>query len=242
MIIHLEDMKMLDKTLLFVVYLRKSLDRKDRQVLSIAAQKREILEFAKKHGIKIVKIFVETQSAYKTGRPVFAEMMDFIEEGFANAVLVWKPDRIARNAEDAGRFIQAIDDGKILELRTPFEQFRKEDNRLMLYMHFGMSNDYSRQISANVKRGNREKYNRGEFLGKAPLGYLNDTEVKGAIKLDPKETAYVGDTEHDMETGEKASLYTIASTYGYRTKSQLEWIGADYYIDDISELKDVILA
>jgi len=157
----------------YIIYSRKSQENRDRQVLSIESQLVELREFAARNGLKVVKEFQESQSAFKPGRPVFAGVMEMLETGLANAVLTWKPDRIARCAVDGGRFIQAMDDGHIQELRTPYEMFRREDNRMMLYIHFGMSNDYSRQISANVKRGNREKYRRGEFLGRAPLGYLN---------------------------------------------------------------------
>lgn len=157
----------------FVIYTRKSQENRDRQALSLESQVNELKDYARREGLEVVKVLEESQTAYKPGRPVFAGMMDMFKEGLANAVLVWKPDRVARNAQDGGVFIQAIDDGKIMELRTPYERFQQADNRMMLYIHFGMSNDYSRQISANVRRGNRTKYARGEFCNKAPLGYLN---------------------------------------------------------------------
>ena len=157
----------------YIIYTRKSQENRDRQALSIGSQIVELKEYASKEGLEVIKTFKESQTAFKPGRPVFAEMMEYLQAGVAKSILVWKPDRIARNALDGGKFIQAMDDGHIQELRTPYERFRKEDNRMMLYIHFGMSNDYSRQISANVKRGNREKYRRGEYPSHAPLGYLN---------------------------------------------------------------------
>ena len=157
----------------YIIYVRKSTESKDRQALSIEAQKRELQEFADINNLKVVKIFEESQSAYKLGRPVFDNMMNLCAEGLANGILVWKCDRLARNALDGGRLIQALDDKILQEIRTPYEVFRQEDNRMMLYVLFGMSNDFSRQISANVKRGNRQKYARGEFMGRAPVGYLN---------------------------------------------------------------------
>ena len=157
----------------YIIYTRKSQESRDKQVLSIESQKTELRDFAVRGGLNVVAELEESQTAYKPGRPVFARMVEMLEAGVANAVLVWKPDRIARNALDGGRFIQAMDDGMILELRTPYEALRREENRLMMYIHFGMSNDYSRQISANVKRGNREKCRRGEFVGRALPGYLN---------------------------------------------------------------------
>jgi site-specific DNA recombinase len=163
----------METNLKYIIYCRKSSEHVDRQALSIDAQKRELLEFAQKNNFKVVQILEESQSAYKLGRPIFDRMLSLLTEGLANAILVWKPDRLARNALDGGRVIQTLDDKVVQEIRTPYELFRQEDNRMMLYIHFGMSNDYSRQISANVKRGNRQKYERGEYLGVAPLGYVN---------------------------------------------------------------------
>lgn len=176
----------------YIVYCRKSSEQKDRQALSIEAQKRELLEFAHKEQLNVVEIFEESQSAYKMGRPIFDKMMKYIESGVANAILTWKPDRLARNAMDGGRIIQSMDDNFLQEIRTPYEMFKQTDNRMMVYIHFGMSNDYSRQISANVKRGNREKYSRGEFVGKAPLGYLNaKVGISSNIIPDPEKAILV---------------------------------------------------
>ena len=153
----------------YIIYTRKSREDKGGQALSLESQIRELKEYAAKENLEVIKILQESQTAYKPGRPVFAGMMEMFELGLANAALVWKPDRISRNALDGGQFIQAMDDGKILELRTPVERFGKDDNRMMLYLHVGMSNEYSKQISINVKRGNRQKYERGEYLGLAPI-------------------------------------------------------------------------
>ena len=157
----------------YLVYCRKSSEHVDRQALSIEAQRRELMDFANENKLNVVKVLEESQSAYKLGRPVFERMMKIFEEQVANAILVWKPDRLARNARDGGAVIQALDDKILQEIRTPYEIYRQEDNRMMLYIQFGMSNDFSRQISSNVKRGNRQKYERGEFIGAAPLGYVN---------------------------------------------------------------------
>lgn len=207
----------------YAIYTRKSQENRDRQALSIDSQISELQEFARKEGLNVVKVLKESQTAFKPGRPVFAELMEYAEEGIVEAVLAWKPDRIARNALDGGRFIQAIDDGYIAELRTPYERFRKEDNRMMLYIHFGMSNDYSRQISANVKRGNREKYRRGEYVGKAPLGYLNEKVGNSRnITPDPDKAPVIKQLFQDYSTGNysvmdmvrKADSLGLSSVYG----------------------------
>jgi site-specific DNA recombinase len=193
----------------YFIYCRKSSEAKDRQALSIEAQKRELKEYAEKNGLRIIDTFEEAQSAYRLGRPIFDKMMRLCEDGVATGILTWKADRLSRNALDGGRIIQALDDKILLEIRTPYEIFRQEDNRMMLYLLFGMSNDFSRQISTNVKRGNREKYARGEFLGRAPIGYLNKTVGNSKnIIPDPLKAPIVQKLFNDYSTG-NFSLFAL---------------------------------
>lgn len=193
----------MDKKVKYFIYCRKSQENRDRQVLSIESQIRELREFALKEKLEIVDVLEESQSAYKLDRPIFNEMMDKIESGEASGILTWKPDRLSRNAKDGGRVIQAMDDGHLLEIRTPYECFRREDNRMMLYIHFGMSNDLSRQISANVRRGNRQKYSRGEFVGQAPIGYLNAKVGQSRnIVPDPEKADLVKRLFQEFATGD----------------------------------------
>lgn len=203
----------------YLIYCRKSSESRDKQALSIEAQIRELQEFAVRNELEVVDIFEESQSAFKLGRPVFNALMERIESGQADGLLVWKLDRLARNPVDGGRIIHDLD-GRLKEIRTTFESFKSEDNRLMLYMYFGMSNDYSRQISANVKRGNRQKYFRGEYLGKAPLGYLNFSDKSSHnIVIDPEKGPIVRRLFEEYGTGLHAvsDVAKIAESLGLRS-------------------------
>ena len=158
----------------YIIYTRKSQESRDKQVLSIESQKTELRDFAGRSGLNIVAELEESQTAYKPGRPVFGQMLEKFRSGGANAVLVWKEDRLARNFRDGGDLMQMLEDGVLRELRTPFSVHKYEDaDRLLLSVYFGLSNTYSKQISANVKRGNREKCRRGEFVGRALPGFIN---------------------------------------------------------------------
>ena len=92
----------------FFLYARKSTDVEDKQVLSIEAQLQELRDFAKRENIEIVCEFVEKQSAKVPGRPIFNDMIAQIEKGFANGILAWHPDRLARNSVDGGRIIYLV--------------------------------------------------------------------------------------------------------------------------------------
>jgi DNA invertase Pin-like site-specific DNA recombinase len=101
----------------YITYCRKSTDEPDRQILSIEAQITELREFAEREHLEIIQEFVESQTAKEPGRPIFNQMLSLIEKGFAQGILAWHPDRLARNSVDGGRIIYLIDTGKIRELK-----------------------------------------------------------------------------------------------------------------------------
>ena len=64
-------------------------------------------------------------------------------------------------------------------------------------------------------------------------------EVMNALDIkNNNNVVYIGDSEVDVQTGKNALLKTIAVTWGFRTKEQLE--GADYIVDKASDIIDII--
>jgi DNA invertase Pin-like site-specific DNA recombinase len=165
----------------YIIYCRRSSESAERQVLSIDAQERELRELATKNNLKVVKVFKESMSAKDEGRPVFAEMIKFVKSGKAQGILAWKLDRLARNFIDAGLVMDMLGKKVIGEIRTNERIYLPSDNVLMPSVEFGMANQYVRDLSVNVKRGNREKLSRGEWPNHAPFGYLNHKATKTII-------------------------------------------------------------
>jgi phosphoglycolate phosphatase len=62
--------------------------------------------------------------------------------------------------------------------------------------------------------------------------------VLTTLGVHPDEAAIVGDSNFDIEAGEKAGIQTIAVTYGYRDKHYLS--DADFMIDSFRELPDIL--
>ena len=103
----------------FFIYIRKSTDESDKQVLSLEAQETELLEFAQKDRLEVAQTFRESQTAKEPGRPVFNRMLEQMKQGKAQGILAWHPDRLARNSVDGGKIIHLIDTEKILVLKFP---------------------------------------------------------------------------------------------------------------------------
>lgn len=160
----------------YFIYCRKSSETEDRQVLSIESQTNELAALASRLSLPIEKIFSEAQSAKEPGRPVFNEMMKRIYRGEAKGVICWKLDRLARNPIDGAAVIWALKQSGI-EIITPNQLYRHgDDNTILMYIEFGMAQKYIDDLSRNVKRGNKTKLEKGEWLGTAPIGYLNYTD------------------------------------------------------------------
>lgn len=172
----------------YVLYARKSSESKERQIASIDDQIAENKEYALREGLKIVKVIQESKSAFKPHlRAGFDEMLEFIADGSADSILTWKPDRISRNPEEGGKIVQLLQDGKLKQIRTPSECYEPDSDHLVLQMHFGMSNQYSRTLSQNVKRGMKHKVARGEYPRRAPIGYVSRGE-RGRKNIYPHPT------------------------------------------------------
>jgi site-specific DNA recombinase len=169
----------------YFLYCRKSSEDADRQVQSIDDQKKVMQEMAKNRGIEIIKIFEESQSAKSPGRQHFSEMMERIHMGEAQGILSWKLDRLARNPIDGGNVIWMLQTGILQKIITSDREYHPHDNVLMMSVEFGMANQFILDLSKNVKRGMRAKYEKGIRPTRAPLGYMND-KIEHTINSDPE--------------------------------------------------------
>ena len=166
----------------YYIYCRKSTETEDRQIVSIESQLDECKKLSQ--GLDVVEIFTESKSAKKPGRQVFREMMDKIEKGEANRIICWEINRLARNAIDGGRLQYNLHQSVIKHIKTFKGNFYPGDNSLLLAFEFGMSTEYSRKLGVDVARGLRQKAQKGERPGLAPLGYRNTvTEKRGTEKV-----------------------------------------------------------
>ena len=163
----------------YFLYARKSTEDDDKQIMSIEAQLFELRDYARRENLEILREFQEAKSAKKPGRDVFGKMMDAIERGEANGILGWHPDRLARNSVDGGKIIYLVDINRIASLRFPQFWFEPTpQGKFMLQVAFGQSKYFSDNLVENVKRGFRQKLRRGEWLTKAPYGYVNNLKTR----------------------------------------------------------------
>lgn len=170
-------------SLKFAIYARKSNEDEGKQILSIESQLLETRKFADMHQLNIVHEFTDEGSAHKPyNRQNFMIMMKQISKGEIDGILTWKADRLARNMIEGGQVIHLLQSNVIKIIQTQHSCFTPSDNMMMLTIELGMANQFSLDLSKNVKRGNKTKIEKGGWCSVAPHGYLNDRLNKTVTK------------------------------------------------------------
>ena len=175
----------------YCLYARKSSEQDEKQALSIDSQIKELKAIAERDGLKIVEVLQESHSAKRCGdRDVFNSIIKRLKAGEFNGLLAWAPDRLSRNAGDAGMLVDIMDNKLLTEIYTPGQRFNTANPNdkfmfTLLCSHAKLENDNKGE---NVKRGLRAKREAGIFPAVAPPGYVNVGKEKGDKRViaDPK--------------------------------------------------------
>ena len=174
----------------YIVYIRKSSEREERQSLSIPAQHHMLNEQYGK--LNIVKVFRESKSAFYPGREDFEAMMRMLKDSEADGIISWHPDRLSRNEVDAAQITYGLRTGLIKDLKFGSYFFDNSPEGIMMLQNIMSNSQYfSSKLSKDVKRGNGEHFNMGWLNGRANEGYLNKrssndgTKDYGVVIKDP---------------------------------------------------------
>ena len=187
----------------YIVYVRKSEERQERQALSIGSQKAEIKRLFP--NLKVVAWLEESESAFKPGRPVFGKMMTMIAKGEAEGVICWAPNRLSRNEIDAASVTYALrsKDQSLDDLKFCTYAFTNDPGGILtLQIMLSVGQHESASKGADTKRGMTEKVQRtGEKPGKPWPGYMKAPimDEKGKPKVNSKGTKVLTATIEDLE-------------------------------------------
>ncbi len=170
----------------YFIYARKSTESEDRQALSIESQINELKLLADKDNLVIEKVFTESKSAKKSGRPVLNQMIKELKRSKVSGILCWKLDRLTRNLLDGAIISDLLENNVIKEIRTPMQVYKNNSiDRLMSGIDMLFARKYIDDLSDNVKRGLKAKVKSGWMPCRAPMGYLNKKAKDGYNKIFP---------------------------------------------------------
>lgn len=155
-------------------YVRVSTGKQDE--LSPDSQAKLLKDYAKSHGYVVSKIFYEVGISGRKAdkRPEFQKMVGLAKASDhpADAILVWKYSRFARNQEESivyKSLLKKKHNVDVISVSEPLVDgpFGSLIERIIEWM----DEYYSVRLSGEVTRGMREKAERGGYQARPPLGY-----------------------------------------------------------------------
>lgn len=155
-----------------VIYARVSSREQEREGYSIPAQLQLLRDYANKHNLEVVKEFTDAETAKKSGRTNYNEMLKFIKKSKGiKTVLVEKTDRLYRNfkdyveLEDYDLEVHLVKEGSILSDNS------KSHEKFIHGIKVLMAKNYIDNLSEEVKKGQKQKAEIGEYPATPPYGY-----------------------------------------------------------------------
>jgi site-specific DNA recombinase len=172
-----------------VSYARVSSKDQEREGFSIPSQQRLLQTYADQNGIDIVEQFVDVETAKKSGRTHYVEMLAYLRRNqrTCNLILVEKTDRLYRNLKDWVD-LDAMDlEIHLVKEGTVLSNEARSSEKFMHGIRVLMAKNYIDNLVEETTKGMKEKAAQGIWPSKAPLGYVNVRREDGkkAIVPDP---------------------------------------------------------
>ena len=175
-----------------IILARVSTEEQMNEGQSIPAQLSRAREYAKRKGLNIYKEYQFDESSIKDQRTKFEQVVEEIKKAKEPiALIVETVDRLQRGFKESVLLDEFRKQGK-LEIHFIRENLvvHKDSNSSEIQrwdLAVFLAKSFVLQISDNVKRTYEYKIRHGEWIGKAPIGYLNEPDENGNkdIKPDP---------------------------------------------------------
>ena len=162
-----------------VIYTRVSTDEQARNGLSLQGQEAAAREYCKREGIEVAEVFCDAGESAKTAnRPKLIASIAYCTENFETIdyYLVWKMDRLARQAYDSA-LIDVTLQKLGIQLCSVTEPITNSPigslTKTMLAGFAQFDNDVRAERSTN---GLKRRIEEGGWPHMAPLGYKNYTD------------------------------------------------------------------
>ena len=163
-------------------YIRYS-DHKQDDGFSVEYQLSEIEEFVYRNGLELRKNHIDqaTTATKVAGREAFYELIQDVKDGFVDVIVVYKLNRIFRNAYESQKYRKLLKKYGV-KLMSVTQQIDEDTSagRLMTNVLSDIDQYQSETISDHVKSSMREMARQGYFTGgTVPFGYTLEVLENG---------------------------------------------------------------
>lgn len=159
-------------------------------------------EYFREEQYEIIDYFVDDGlTGTDDTRDDFQRLMEYVEDGRVNCIVVKTLSRAFRNYADQGRYLEQVFPRigvRFISSGNPFVDSFNDPDAISSGMEIpinGLMNDrFAAKTSFDIRRTFDAKRRRGEFIGAfAPYGYIKDPEDKNSIIIDEEAAQVVRD-------------------------------------------------
>ena len=180
------------------VYIRLSVEDSQTGSASVETQQYIIGHFLDRHPeIEPFHTYIDNGlTGTNFNRPAFQSMLNDIESGAVNCVVVKDLSRLGRNCIDTGYYIEQYFPQRKVRFIAVNEGYDTagEDGRpdMMIALRNMVNEAYAADISKKITAAQRQMMKDGKFVGALPpYGYLKDPEDCHKLVIDPEAAAVV---------------------------------------------------
>ncbi len=236
------------------VYLRVSTEEQAREGHSLDAQLKICLAFAEQRGWTVAAVFRDpdpqgafgsdekaaqqpaplprrrrkaSSSGKNDQRPGFQKMIAAVRRGQADVVLTHKLDRFSRSITDILMYLREFNElGVAYTSATEQFDFTTPIGKVLLTLLAAFAEWYLDNLSAETKKGKRERAEKGYWNGDLPFGYRNKTsgrdDVPDDAEPDPAAApgAVMAFTEYAKGGRTDLDIADLLNAAGHRTKGK----------------------
>jgi len=211
-------------TVRVVLYARVSTDMQAEEGLSIPAQINEMHEFVERRGWTIVGEFIDPgYSGSSMYRPGLQGLIQAVEQGNCEVMLVHELSRLSRSIFDTFRIFEQLGEGGVgfASVKDPDFDFSTPQGRLFLTMLSAINQYYLDLLKQHTAKGKRQRARQGLYNASIiPHGYKNIGDAQTPPEIEEKEAEAIVLAFQTYATG-TASYQDVADRLneaGYRTR------------------------
>lgn len=194
---------------------------------SIAAQQRAFRQFVESHGYTLVAEYCDEGKSARTDnirkRPHFSKMLQDVQDGLFDIIIVHKMDRFSRSLRVAVQAFEQL--GKcnvgLVSISEPNLDYSSPQGKLFMHMLWALAQFYSDNLSQETKKGKNERKLQGFYNGTLPFGV-----IKGDDGLPVPDMIDIGDGKSNYKALLK--IFQLAAD-GYACRNIAEELNSDGY-------------
>ncbi|MCL2774414.1 MAG: recombinase family protein [Oscillospiraceae bacterium] len=165
------------------VYVRLSVEDIRKKISdSIGTQKAMLLQYIQTQSdLQLYKIYEDINyTGTNFNRPGFTKMIEDVQSGAIDCVVIKDLSRFGRNFEETGHYLEQVFPFLQIRLVSVNDNYDSltatlDETTLIVPLKNLINEVYARDISKKVQSGFKQKQNRGEFCGSfAPYGYIKN--------------------------------------------------------------------